>query len=189
MRNLSFLARLGVAIAPVLIMTWSAGARAEVTSWFFAGGGPSWLSEQESAYELDPTLQLDLGLGTPPSGAAVLGVLARTTTYFGSGTDLALALRASTGGFARGDWGVALDAGAYKRWWGMESSGPLASVQLGAPYGLQLSLNAAMGSDDHRSFGVLFGIDFLRLTVYRLGGEQWWPNPRPAWRPRPGDDR
>jgi hypothetical protein len=165
------------------LVAWSASARADVSSWFFAGGGPSWLSEQKSDYEMVPSLQLDLGIGTPPSGSAVLGVLSRSTTHFGKGTDFALALRAATGEFSRGGFGVALDAGAYKRWWGMESSGPMASLQLGAPYGLQLSFNGAFGSDDHRTFGVMFGIDFLRLTVHRLAGEQWWKNPRPAWRP------
>jgi len=169
------------------ILAWPGLARAEITSWVFVGGGPSWLSEQKRSYQLEPTLQLDLGLGTPPSGDAIIGVLGRSSTYFGRGTDFALALRAATGGFARGDWGVALDAGAYKRWWGMESHGPLGSVQLGAPYGLQLSVNTSFGTDDHRTYGVMLGIDFLRLTVYRLGGEQWWPNPRPAW--RPDDDR
>ena len=183
MRNVSFFTRFLAFIAPVALLSWSGSAHAEVTSWFFAGGGPSWLSQKKSSYELEPTLQLDMGVGTQPSGDVVIGALARSSTYFGRGTDLGLALRASTGGFARGDWGIALDAGAYKRWWGMESAGPLASLQLGAPYGLQLSFNGAMGNDDHRTFGVMFGIDFLRLTVYRLGGEQWWTNPRPAWRP------
>jgi hypothetical protein len=130
-------------------------------------------------------MQLDLGLGTPPSSMVVVGALGRTTTYFGRGTDLALAARAATGGFARGQFGIALDAGAFKRWWGTESEGPLASVHFGAPYGLQLSFNASMGSDEHRTYGVLLGIDLLRLTVYRLGGTQWWPNPRPAWQPPP----
>jgi hypothetical protein len=154
-----------------------------VSSWFFVGGGPSWLSEQKLSYELKPAMQMDLGMGTPSSHPVVVGVLARSTTHFGMGTDLALALRGTTGGFSRGDWGVALDAGAFKRWWGMGSYGPLASVHLGAPYGLQLSFNGLMGKDDHRTFTVVFGIDFLRLTVHRLSGEQWWKNPRPAWRP------
>jgi hypothetical protein len=180
---MSFLSRFFVVVVPAFLLAWSGSARADVSSWLFLGGGPSWLSQEKSAYELQPTLQLDAGIGTPTSSPAVVGVLARTSTHFGMGTDLALALRATTGGFSRGDWGVALDAGAYKRWWGMESSGPLTSLHLGAPFGLQLSFNGALGTDDHRTFGVMFGVDFLRLTVHRLGGEQWWPNPRPAWRP------
>jgi len=187
-RSLSLLTRICALAVPAVVLAWSGSARADVTSWFFAGGGPSWLSEQKSSYQLEPTMQLDLGIGTPPSGDVVIGVLGRTSTYFGRGTDLGLALRGATGGFARGDWGVALDAGMYKRWWNMESSGPLASLQLGAPYGIQLSLNSSFGNDDHRTFGAILGIDFLRLTVFRLGGEQWWPNPRPAWRP-PTDDK
>lgn len=166
-----------------MLMAWAQPALADVTSWFFAGGGPSWLSQEKREYQLEPTMQLDLGLGTPPSGDVVVGVLARSSTYFGRGTDFGLAVRGATGGFSRGDWGLALDVGAYERWWGTESSGPMTSLQLGAPYGLQLSLNGSFGSDDHRTYGAVLGIDFLRLTVYRLSGEQWWPNPRPAWRP------
>jgi hypothetical protein len=26
-------------------------------------------------------------------------------------------------------------------------------------------------------------LDFARLTVYRLSGESWFPNPHPAYRP------
>jgi hypothetical protein len=27
-------------------------------------------------------------------------------------------------------------------------------------------------------------LDFARLTVYRLSGESWLPNPHPAYRPK-----
>jgi hypothetical protein len=164
-------------------MTPAVAARADVSSWFYAGGGPTWLSEQGSSFEVRPTMQLDVGMGTAPSGTVIIGALARSTTYFGAGTDLGLALRAATGDFARGGFGLALDAGAYKRWWGMGSAGPMGSLQLGAPFGLQLSLNAAFGTDEHLRYGATFGIDLLRLTVCRVSGEQWWPNPRPAYRP------
>lgn len=176
--------RLSTFVIPAFLVAWSCPARAEVSSWFFAGGGPSLLSEQKDDSVLKPTMQLDLGVGTPSSSPLVVGLLVRTQTHFGKGTDFTLALRGATGGFARGDWGLAIDAGAYKRWWGLESTGPAASVQVGAPFGLQLSINSAFGNHDARSFGVMFGIDFLRLTVHRLSGENWWPNPRPAWRPK-----
>lgn len=113
----------------------------------------------------------------------VVGALARVTPYLGHGTDLALVARAASRGFVTGDWGLALDAGPYGRWWGAESSGFTGALQLGAPYGLTLGLNASVGSNEQRTFGAVIGVDLLRLTVYRLGGQNWWSNPRPAWRP------
>jgi len=166
-----------------LLVVWSSPCRADVSSWFFTGGGPSWLSEQKSNYDMVPSLQFDLGLGTTPSRSLVVGVLSRTTTHFGRGTDLALAVRATTGGFSRGGWGLALDAGLYKRWWGRESWGPTTSLHLGAPYGLQLTMNGALGTHDHRTLGIMVGIDLLRLTIHRPANDNWWRNPRPSWRP------
>lgn len=156
---------------------------AEVSSWFAMSGGPSWLSEHKSSYELAPTMQLDMGVGSQPSSPAVVGGLFRTTTYFSHGTDLSLCIRAATRGFTTGDWGVALDGGGYARWWGESSTGPIGTLHLGMPFGLTLSVQGQMGSNEHKAFGAMFGIDLLRLTVYRLGGESFWANPRPAWRP------
>ncbi len=158
-------------------------ARADVASWLFVGGGASAMSERGKSYELRPNMQIDLGMGSSMAQPLVVGGLVRATPYFGQGVDLGLALRLATQGFAVGKWGVALDAGGYQRWWGMGSTGGIASVQLGAPYGVTLSLNATFGSDEHRVFGAVIGVDLLRLTVNRLGGESWWYNPRPAWRP------
>lgn len=128
-------------------------------------------------------MQLDMGVGSQPSSPAVIGGIFRTSTYFGHGTDLSLAVRAATRGFTTGDWGLALDAGGYARWWGQSSTGPISTLHLGMPFGLTFSVQGAVGSNDHRTFGAMFGIDLLRLTVYRLGGENLWANPRPAWRP------
>jgi len=158
-------------------------ARADVSSWFFLGGGASSMSEQKKSYELKPTMQIDLGMGTPASHPVVVGGLVRASSYFGQGVDLGLALRLATQGYATGKWGVALDGGGYQRWWGMGSTGFITSLALGAPFGITLSLNATVGSDDHRVFGAVLGVDLLRLTVHRLGGESQWYNPRPAWRP------
>jgi hypothetical protein len=158
-------------------------AWADVSSWLFVGGGPSWISQQKSAYELRGSMQVDLGVGSPTSNPVVIGMLARATPYFGRGTDLSLAARMATRGFAVGDWGFALDAGGYERWWGAGSVGGLASLSVGAPYGFTLAMNTSFGTNDNRTFGVMLGIDVLRLTVYRLGGESFWYNPRPAWRP------
>ncbi|MBI5535756.1 MAG: hypothetical protein HY898_23695 [Deltaproteobacteria bacterium] len=158
-------------------------AHADVSSWLFVGNGPSWISQRKLEYELKPSMQIDFGVGSPVSKPVVIGGLVRATPYFGKGTDLALAARIATQGFAVGDWGVAIDGGAFKRWWRTESSGWLTSLQLGAPYGITLSVNASFGSEDNRTYGAILGVDLLRLTVYRLGGEKWWANPRPAWRP------
>jgi len=158
-------------------------ARAEASSWFAVSGGPAWLSEHKSSYEVAPTMQLDLGVGSPPSYPAVVGGLFRTTTFFSHGTDLALLIRATTRGFTTGQWGLAVDAGGYARWWGENSTGPIGAISFGMPFALTLTVQGAVGSNDHRTFGAFLGIDLLRLTVYRLGAENHWPNPRPAWRP------
>ena len=47
----------------------------------------------------------------------MLGGILRGTTFLHLGTDLGIALRGATGGFARGQWGVALDLGVVGRWW------------------------------------------------------------------------
>lgn len=167
----------------LLAVVATRNAQADVSSWFFVGNGPTWLSQQKKSYELKPSMQIDFGVGTPVSKPVVIGGLVRATPYYGKGTDLALAARIATQGFAVGDWGVAIDAGAFKRWWHTESAGWLTSLQLGAPYGITLSVNASFGSEDNRTYGAILGVDLLRLTVYRLGGQKWWYNPRPAWRP------
>src|SRR5438132_1713788 len=85
-------------------------------------------------------LQLEMGVGSPPHGAVVVGGLLKTMTFFSKGTDVVFAPRVATGGFVRGGFGLALDAGAYQRWWGPENStGFMGSVILGAPFGLQLA--------------------------------------------------
>ena len=55
---------------------------------------------------------------------------------------------------------------------------------LGAPWGITLSLGGGLGTNDARQYGATLGVDFARLTVYRLSGENWFPNPRAAYRPK-----
>jgi hypothetical protein len=129
-----------------------------------------------------------MGVGSTPRAPFVLGGLLRGTTMFGLGTDLGLAVRATTGGYARGDWGVALDAGALWRSWGAGTHGdwPLQAVlTLGTPYGLQLAVAGQAWSLDGGTAaeGIVAAveIDLLRLTVMRQGSsERWWQNPAPA---------
>lgn len=106
----------------------------------------------------------------------------------GLGTDLALALRASTGGFARGDWGLALEAGVAFRPWRGGSFGewPLQGVlTAGLPWGFQLAVGAELwsvtGGTPAEGVFVALELDLLRLTVMRQGStERWWRNPLPA---------
>lgn len=156
-------------------------ASADVSSWLYAGGGVGALQQGEAQTSAG-ALRLQLGMGSTPDAPFVLGGVAHTLSFFGEGTDLALSLRGATGGFARGDWGFALDAGGYQRFWGVGSSGLLGSLSLGAPFGLQAVLDFEMGTNDVRTFAAFLGIDLLRLTVYRTVGTQAYPNPLPAVR-------
>ena len=132
-------------------------------------------------------LQLETGMGTPPSRDIIVGGLLRTQTNFGDGTDLSLSLRLATHGFVNGDWGAALDLGGYQRWWGPESTGFIGGLSLGAPWGITLSATALRGTESALGFAAVLGIDLARLTVYRRSGSNWWKNPFPAYRPEDAD--
>jgi hypothetical protein len=94
-------------------------------------------------------------------------------------------LRVASQGFVTGNFGVAFDAGPYQRFWGEGSTGGHAAVVLGGPWGLTLQAFGGVGSRDARHYGLTMGVDFARLTVYRLSGQNWFPNPHPAYRPKP----
>lgn len=151
-----------------------------MSSWLFVGGGAGWLDD----FEADPhgALRLQIGMGSSPNGAVVVGGTAHSLSYFGAGTDVGLSLRLATGGFVRGGWGLALDAGGYQRWWGVGSTGALASLSLGAPWGIQATFDFQTGTNDQRTYAAFLGVDLLRLTVYRTAGTSWFPNPLPAAR-------
>jgi hypothetical protein len=164
-------------------------AHADVSSWMAVGGG--YALERNRAMgsnDFAPALTYSLGVGSSPLRSFVFGGLVRGTTFIDLGTDLGLAIRATTGGFARGDWGVALEAGAVWRPWrdGNYGSWPLqGAVTIGAPWGLQLALGTELGtlSDGLSAVGgfATLEIDLLRLTVMRQGTtEKWWYNPSPA---------
>ncbi|RYZ02193.1 MAG: hypothetical protein EOO73_32765 [Myxococcales bacterium] len=158
-------------------------ARADVSSWAFVGAGPTAFKQEGFEMKLDPALSIEAGMGTTPSRPIVVGGLFKFHTLFGDGTDLALALRVASQGFATGRLGLAIDAGPYRRFWGEGSTGGQAAVVLGGPWGLTLSVGGGLGSNDARHFAASLGVDFARLTVYRLSGENWFPNPHPAYRP------
>jgi hypothetical protein len=164
-------------------------ARADVSSWMAIGGGSGLqLNRDSSSREFAGSLTYSLGVGSSPLSSVVIGGLLRGQTFFGLGTDLGLAVRASTGGFARGDWGVALDAGVLWRPWGNGDFGqwPIQAVlTVGAPWGLQLAMggefSSVSGGTSAQGFFAALEIDLLRLTVTRQGStERWWPNPVPA---------
>jgi hypothetical protein len=164
-----------------LTFAFARPARADVSSWASAQTGPTYLDDGRSKRWV-PSLELETGLGLPPSGLLVVGGLFHVETHFGLGTDFGLLSRFATRGFVLGDWGAAVDLGAYERFWGRGSAGGLAKVVLGAPWGLQLDAGGGYGTKDARHFSVTLGIDFLRLTVFRTVGESYFPNPYPAYR-------
>jgi hypothetical protein len=166
-----FLAGIACAFAALVV---PGRARADVSSWVYVGVGPSFLSGERDRQRF--TLQLESGLGTPP-GAFVFGGLLRAQSFFHDGTDLSLLARGATGGFVQGGWGLAIDAGAYERFWGEGSQGGLGALVLGAPWGITMSLGGGAGTHDQRFASATLGLDFARLTVYRSSGKSWFMNP------------
>jgi hypothetical protein len=142
-----------------------------------AAAGPISWKQGEADYQIDPALQFDIGVGTTPENRVIVGGLFRVTPLLGSGTDLAVLLRGTTRGFQQGGFGLALDAGGYARFWEENSYGFTGGLVLGAPFGLTLSLQGALGTKNAVALGGVLGIDFLRLTVYRKTMTDIWPNP------------
>jgi hypothetical protein len=175
------------ALVGLVLSLWSEPARADVSSWLFVGAGPSWVEQRSTGTDSQLSLQIETGLGTPPANTVIFGGLFRTHTHFGLGTDLGLMLRTATHGFVNGGFGGALDLGGYQRFWDEGSSGLAGSLVLGAPWGITLSAGGAFGTNEHKSFSAVLGVDFARLTIYRRSGQAWLKNPFPAYRPE--DDR
>ncbi|HEU4409012.1 MAG TPA: hypothetical protein VFS43_27375 [Polyangiaceae bacterium] len=164
----------------------AAPARADVSSWLSLGFGAA--SLEGGGREQQPlrfTLPVDLGMGSPPSGAVMVGVGTRVIPYFGDGTAAAAYARAATQGYVVGSWGAAVDAGGFTRLSGEGGPGFIASVNLGVPWGVIVTGSYALGDGGERVASCTVGVDLLRLTVYRLSGEAAWLNPKPAWRPEP----
>ena len=182
------LVALPLASAAALI-AWSQPARADVTSWLAIGGGAGVEHNHDTGQSTsDPAMTYSIGVGSTPASTLVVGGILRGNTLFNRGTDLGLAVRVCTGGFARGDWGLALDAGALWRPWLREyGQWPLEGVLTGGtPWGLQLALGANVasvsGGVPAQGFFAAIELDLLRLTVMRQGSttERWWYNPAPA---------
>jgi hypothetical protein len=171
------------AVFMLLLSTWSRPAEAQISSWVSTEAGPSFIDEGEGM-ESQVSLAFKGGVGTSPERPFILGGLFHTQTHFGRGTDLGLLLRVATQGYVLGRFGLALDLGGYERFWGRGSEGGLGALVLGAPWGLTLSLGGGIGTNDARHASIVLGFDFARLTAFRLSGENWFPNPHPAYRPK-----
>lgn len=159
-------------------------ARADVSSWFFAGTGPSFFDRGSGRVETQPALQIDAGMGSTPENRFVAGGIARIMPHFGDGIDLAVLLRLAPQPYVLGKWGVAVDLGGYQRFWGQGSTGGMATVSIGAPYGITLDVTGAYGTNSQQTYVATLGIDFARLTVHRYSGLDWWRNPYPSPRER-----
>jgi hypothetical protein len=180
------------ALTAAALLLAPADARADVSSWFAVGGGAAVQKDSVDGTRAGaPVLTYSLGVGSSPLAPFVVGLMYRGTTMFGLGTDVGAALRLATGSFARGEWGLALDAGAVWRPWrgGDYGRWPLQAVLTGgAPWGFQLALGAELwgldGGTTAQGFFAALELDLLRLTVDRRGAtERWWPNPSPAGGP------
>lgn len=175
---------LGIAAAGLVALTPKT-ARAEASAWASVSGGASGLKAGGDSFHFRGSMQFDAGVGTSPANAFIFGTIFRVNTMIKEGTDLSLSLRGCTRGFQVGDWGIAVDAGAYLRPFNpgtppitsLPTTGFVGGVVLGGPFGLQLSVLAHYGMNTSYGGSASLGIDLLRLTVYRQSSLQWWPNP------------
>lgn len=181
-------------LAAVAFLAMPTRASAEVSSWLSIDGGYAFQRNAVRAYDdKAAAMSFAVGAGSTPDASFVVGAIFRSTTYFNLGTDLSVGPRIASGGFARGDWGLAFDLGVTGRYWRGGDYGryPVnAMVYGGAPYGFELGLGTELfslsGPPLARGFTALVGIDLARLTVMRRGStEKAWPNPAPATAPDP----
>ena len=156
----------------------SPAAQADVSSWAYAGGGASTFERHGGARGTQGLVQLETGIGLSPEYPVAVGALFRSMTHLGEGTDWALMARAATSGFSNGDLGLALDVGAYQRWWGQTSTGLLATLGGGLPWGVNISATGGYARPGEYMVGLTVGIDWARLTSHRSTGGQWLPNYR-----------
>jgi hypothetical protein len=181
--------RLVAASALVASLLAPAAARADVSSWFSMGGGYA-VQRNGVTESMDraSTFTMAAGVGSSPRDRFVFGAGVRLTTLLSLGTDLSFMPRFATGGFARGDWGLALDVGVTARWYddGHYGRYPLQMMLVGGtPWGFQLGVAGhalSLSGEPHAAgFMALLEFDFVRFTVMRQGSsERWWKNPSPA---------
>lgn len=156
-------------------------ARADVASWMYVGGGVGRLTLPEGASNtttMHPAMALDTGFGINPLSPVVVGFAFKGMAYWDHGIDLGLALRGTTSGYSRGQWGVALDLGVMQRWWGETATLPAATLSFGLPWGVTLAASGSSNFDATHSLGITLGFDWARLTAHRASGESQWRNYR-----------
>jgi len=168
---------------PLTLLCAARPARADVSSWVFAGGGVSQLAQESLSSRTVGSMRVHFGMGTDPSHPLIVGGLFSWEPQFGYGSDISQLVRLATRGYVNGGLGLALDLGPYERFWGQSSVGGAGTLWLGAPWGVSLGVGGSVGSNDARSFSAILGIDFARLTVYRNTGTNVFLNPFPAYRP------
>jgi hypothetical protein len=181
-------------LAPAVLAALAATAaapnvRADTSAWMFFGvGGLGWKpgtgggTAIPNTLDANGTMTIEAGVGTSPDARFIIGGLFRIQPIFGNGTDIATLVRVCSHGFQAGDFGIAVDAGGYARFWGIESAGFAGAVNLGLPLGFTLSLQTEVGTSHAMAFGAVAGLDLLRLSVYRQTLLKWWNNPSPAWK-------
>ena len=70
-------------------------ARADVSSWMSVSAGESWLSRHSATRRFE-TMELGLGVGSPPSRSVIVGFMVKSLTLFDGGTDISLNVRGAT---------------------------------------------------------------------------------------------
>jgi hypothetical protein len=161
------------------VLSAAAPARADPSAWLAASAG---VMEWKQASALPPgpnpngALSFDVGVGTSPDRPFIVGGIFRLAPIITQGSDLTLQMRLCNRGFQGGVFGAAIDLGGYYRFWGATSRGFAGGLTLGGPFGLQASIQTTLGTDSAVGFGVVAGIDLLRLSVFRRTSLKWWPN-------------
>lgn len=161
-------------------LTASREAKADASSWAFAGVGPVAFKQGTDALAPRAATMFDIGVGTTPDATLIYGGLFRVIPYVSEGVDLALCARIATNGFQAAKFGVAFDAGGYYRISDKPSQGFTGALTVGFPLGFSLAFLGQYGTDNALTLGAIAGLDFLRLTVYRQSLLDIFPNPYPA---------
>lgn len=174
-----------VTLAFLAVLTVATPARADISSWLAVGGGYGLARNSATSFtDSAGAFSASIGVGTDPKSRFIFGGVFRSVTYVGLGTDIGLGARVCTGGFARGDWGLAFDLGVGYRYWGDGQIPIQPMLTLGAPWGLQLGVGAnVFGLSDSQALGgfAVLEVDLLRLTIMRQGStDNAWKNPLPA---------